>query len=348
MHSVEQNIEPPSTTLRLLIAAAKEKTERQDLLDSLICREEVGCALTSRGYSVVDLDVTPHGLDNPSSLFLRVANFQDVCIFNLFEGFGSQPCQEADFCELLEKKGIPFTGNPSHVLRLCLDKWALKLRLRQEGISVPWGICITSSYSSISMGEKKWPFPLFIKPSREDGSVGIDETSLVQNYEELQEQFQKKLPQFPDGLLVEEFLGGSEYSIAFLGNDPYEVVGVSTLDYDRYPALTPFLTYKAKWDKESPDWRLCPEDLELPAAQKELIIGTGAKAAAIAGCKGYFRVDLREKDGHFYVIDVNPNPALTRDSGFARQYTKGGRSYEDLICHIVNLALKDHIKEAKS
>ncbi len=321
MHSVEQNIEPPSTTLRLLIAAAKEKTERQDLLDSLICREEVGCALTSRGYSVVDLDVTPHDLDNPSSLFLRGANFQNMCIFNLFEGFGSQPWQEADFCELLEKRGIPFTGNPSYALRLCLDKWTLKLRLRQQGISVPWGICITSSYSSISMGEK---------------------------YEELQEQFQKKLPQFPDGLLVEEFLGGSEYSIAFLGNDPYEVVGVSTLDYDRYPALTPFLTYKAKWDKESPDWRLCPEDLELPATQKELIIGIGAKAAAIVGCKGYFRVDLREKDGHFYVIDVNPNPALTRDSGFARQYTKGGRSYEDLICHIVNLALKDHIKEAKS
>jgi D-alanine-D-alanine ligase len=69
-----------------------------------------------------------------------------------------------------------------------------------------------------------------------------------------------------------------------------------------------------------------------------------SRAALVAGCKGYFRVDLRENQGHLFVMDINPNPALTRDSGMARQYMQKGKTYEQLVMKILQLAILNYKK----
>ncbi|ADE56334.1 MULTISPECIES: D-alanine--D-alanine ligase family protein [Aminobacterium] len=343
MTSKEQPTEPPGSGQRpVLIAAAKEYTHRQDLLDCLICREDVGCVLSSQGYSIYNLDIFPADLADPKHLVQRINEYQPLCVFNLFEGFGSEPWLEASFCEILEKNNLTFTGNPSGALRLCIDKHTLHQQLKTAGIPVPLSYFLKGKETLGTL--ENISFPLFIKPCREDGSVGIDKKSLVFNEEELQESVTEKLAKFPDGILIQEFLSGPEYCVSFVDNGPFSPVGLWTLDYSRYPECPAYLSYDAKWNENSPEWNLWPEEIDLDYSLKETILHMASRAALVAGCKGYFRVDLRENQGHLFVMDINPNPALTRDSGMARQYMQKGKTYEQLVMKILQLAILNYKK----
>jgi D-alanine-D-alanine ligase len=48
---------------------------------------------------------------------------------------------------------------------------------------------------------------------------------------------------------------------------------------------------------------------------------------------------MREKDGELFVLDVNPNPDINRDSGFMRQAYAKGYTYEDVIEKILKSAI---------
>ena len=78
---------------------------------------------------------------------------------------------------------------------------------------------------------------------------------------------------------------------------------------------------------------------------KERLIWIAKRAGITLSCRGYFRVDLREKDGRLYVIDVNPNPDLNVDSGLANQSRRSGLSYEALVSYLVEIALKENLYE---
>jgi D-alanine-D-alanine ligase len=55
--------------------------------------------------------------------------------------------------------------------------------------------------------------------------------------------------------------------------------------------------------------------------------------------RDYARIDLRVTDsGDVYVIEVNPNPYLERESEFARAAERAGHSYDAVISRIVDLA----------
>jgi hypothetical protein len=58
-------------------------------------------------------------------------------------------------------------------------------------------------------------------------------------------------------------------------------------------------------------------------------------------CRDYGRIDCRVSEGgDIYVIEVNPNPYLAKDSEFAMAAAHSGIVYEDLVEHIVELAWK--------
>ena len=93
------------------------------------------------------------------------------------------------------------------------------------------------------------------------------------------------------------------------------------------------MSYDAKWSPETEDFRsLVPEvELSLVPSIRENILRQSTSAALALGCRGYFRVDLRERNGELFVLDVNPNPDINVDSGFARQAAAAGYAYEDIV-----------------
>ncbi len=324
--------------MRVLIVTAKEDTDRPDVLDTLRCRDSVADALASNGYIVDTLEITKEDFGDPDKLERKILRHDPDCIFNLFEGFSDDSMKEVSFAMFLESLNIPFTGNGSTALYSSLDKFLAKQLLASEGVPVPRGKCIKSILYDLD----KLPCPAFVKPRFEDGSVGIDDNSLIVSREQFAEVLPYKLSAFPAGVIVEEFLEGREFNVGLVGHPPYEVLGISMIDYKDYPGIMPFLDYRSKWDESSQSYRITPESPKfITEEMRQHLIWIARRAGIALSCKGYFRVDMREKDGRICIIDVNPNPDLNIDSGLANQCKRSGLPYDALVSYIVDIALRE-------
>jgi D-alanine-D-alanine ligase len=64
-------------------------------------------------------------------------------------------------------------------------------------------------------------------------------------------------------------------------------------------------------------------------------------AFELIGCRDYARIDFRlSKDHQPYILEVNPNPDISDDAGFARSAMAAGLTFDDLAGKIVECALE--------
>ncbi|HNX90407.1 MAG TPA: ATP-grasp domain-containing protein [Candidatus Omnitrophota bacterium] len=293
-------------------------------------------ALSEKGISSETVFLEHKDFDNKENLRNRILNVAPDIVFNLFEGFYDDSSKEPVFAEVLEELKIPYTGNSAHALRTCLNKQRTKDILKENGLPVPQGFVI---YSVDDLKKQSPIFPVFMKPVAEDASLGIDKESLAMDMNALISAAGKKLKAFPAGILAEEFLYGQEFNVGVVGNGEYEVFGVSVIDYSGHEDM-PFLTYSSKWDEQSEEYRKTMPVFEKGIDQniRKNLLEMAAEAGRALKCKGYFRVDFRAKGEKIYIIDVNPNPDISPDAGFAKQAAGRGYSYPDVIKKILDLA----------
>lgn len=329
-----------SATDGVLVAAAVEETGREDILDVMRCRESVMEALEMSGFTAIPLDVGHEDMQAPSSLAKTILRENPCCVFNLFEGFSKAAFMEASFARLLESLGTPFTGSGSMALAGCLDKQVTRLKLRGAGLPVPPGTCVRSLEETRCL--ERLSFPVFVKPCREDSSVGIDAHSVVRDRSRLQPVLARSLAEFPEGVMVEEYLPGREFNAGCMGLPPYEFLAISCIRYKPEKGTSDFLGYDSKWRPGSIDFREIESRVETAVSGRlRLTVGDMCRRAGkTMGCEGYFRVDFRERDGRLYVLEVNPNPDINTDSGFARQCAAAGYSYPAMVSRLVELAVE--------
>jgi D-alanine-D-alanine ligase len=60
------------------------------------------------------------------------------------------------------------------------------------------------------------------------------------------------------------------------------------------------------------------------------------------GCRDYGRIDVRLRDGAFYVLDINPNPDISEDASMASAAEHAGLSHGDMASNLLSLAAKRH------
>ncbi|OGW75751.1 MAG: hypothetical protein A2Z72_02735 [Omnitrophica bacterium RBG_13_46_9] len=323
---------------KILIAANRTEKTKRYVANAPGCDISVRRALLKKGFSVDMLYLEKRDFGAPLyKLKKKILDANPSCIFNLFDGFRSDSSKEAEFAEILEMTGIPFTGNSPWTLAACLDKETTKRILEKRGIATPRGVFI-KSLADLRMDGLN--FPLFIKPCFEDASIGINPDVFLAKENDIHGIVPRKLKEFPKGLIIEEFIPGKEYHAGFLRNFPYEMLGISVNNYSKHKDFLPFLTYSSKWKSDSEEFRkLIPSlDENIPAHLKYKIAEISSKAGEALGCRGYYRVDLRERDGQIFVLDMNPNPDISIYSGFMRQAYRIGYAYDDVIARIVALA----------
>ncbi len=234
-------------------------------------------------------------------------------LFNLCEGLGGDPRHEAHVAGLLELSGIPFTGNGAFPLSIALDKSLARRILAARGLPVARGFAPDSPPSSLPPGMR---FPAIVKPRRQDGSAGIDAGSVVSGLKALRARVRRL---GPGEALVEEFLRGREFSVSLLGG---RVLACSEM---RFRVSPPIVSYRAKWVEDSPECRgTVPR---VAAGVPPRLARMAVEAAGALGCTEHVRVDIR--GGR--VLEVNPNPDLSRGAGFARAAAARGWSYARLI-----------------
>jgi len=268
----------------------------------------------------------------------------DVAV-NLCEGAFGYSMYEMNVAALLELLGIPYTGSDPLTLALARDKSLSKDIFRARGIPTPRYRVL----ESISDWDFKLSFPLIVKPVAEDASIGLTRRNFVRCFDELKDMVEYIVVRYKQPALVEEYIAGRELNVALIGKDNPVVLPISEIifEFEDEPKI---VDYYAKWVKGSYEYErtkpICPAPLD--GGLKARVEDFALKAYRALRCRDYGRVDIRLRDGIPYILEVNPNPDISLDSGFVRSLKASGISYEDFIAKILSYALDRSRKFNKS
>lgn len=269
----------------------------------------------------------------------KINRYKPDAIFNFVESVEGIASYEYCMAGLFELLGYEYTGNVPACLGNCLNKSRTKNILRSFGINTPDSVTIKKS-EKVTRKDIKLTYPLILKLLNEDASIGISEYSVVNDFKSLSKHLHFLQRTYRQDVLVEEYIEGRELNVAILGRT---VLPVSEIIFKGLPGDLPkIVTYDGKWMKDSTYYRhtnpRCPARLNKRALKKVEEIALAAFNAI--NCRDYARVDIRlDKNNKPYVIEVNPNPDISTDSGFARAASAAGMEYPELLFRISQLAL---------
>jgi D-alanine-D-alanine ligase len=148
---------------------------------------------------------------------------------------------------------------------------------------------------------------------------------------------------FSKPVLVEEYIGGREFNVPLIGNKDPERLAILEIDYSQHFENKPkILTYKAKWSKNSLDFKNTYSIIaELSKEDEEKIYSAAIAAYKAVLCTGYASVDLRmDESGNVFVIEVNSNCYIAPESDMLKAANYKGMSYDQLLNKIINYALE--------
>ncbi len=305
----------------------KKKKEKHD-------REEVFEALVKLGH-----DPSYQVVDGRDQSLIALARTDADLFFNLTESYAGDDTKDMNLAAYLDLLDKPYTGAGPHALYLAQDKALAKKIFAFHGIRTPF---FATSYKGKLDHSHDIAFPLIVKPTSEDGSIGIDTGSVVGSVKELMERIHYIHEEFDAPALIEEYIEGREIYAAVLGNESPEVLPLIELDLSRLPEGTPKIAGKeVKWDKDTEHYRVTKsspaEDLDEDTVKR--LSDTALAVYQALKLRDYGRVDMRlTKDGEVYVIEANPNPWLSSSAELFMAAKKSGRTYTQLIGEIVDLA----------
>jgi len=279
--------------------------------------------------------------DDLGFLRRKLEQFPADVIFNLVEEFRNNRSFDQNIASYLELSGIPFTGCGPTGLTLCRHKGISKKILGYHRIRVPQFAVLPKGGRTTR--PRDLPFPILVKPLKEEASTGIAQASFVENDADFTERVTYVHEKLQQDVIAEEYIAGREFYVSVLGNHRLQIMPVRELRFDEVPPDEPRIaTYKAKWDDDyrkrwgiDTDWA---ENLE-PALQRD-IDRTCRRIYHLLAIDGYARIDLRVTDKNEIVfIEANPNPFLAQGEDFALSAEKGGLDYTSLIARLVRLGL---------
>lgn len=332
--------------MKVLIAHNAVAASESDpsTLDVLAQARFVMEALTRSGHAV---EMLPFDR-NLRSVLERVERAQPEMIFNLVESVDGDARLHPAAAAFFELLGLPHTGSSARALELTTDKHISKVLMRSEGIPTPGWSCVPPPVVSWKRpSSNTMPPPYILKPAWEDASIGIDEDSVVRDSYAVPARLAALRERFPEQpILVEQYIEGREFNVSLLaGSEGVEALPVAEIIFDGYgPDKERVVGYRAKWDPSAPEYHHTPRSYNHPESDSALIdMITEISLACweLFDLRGYARVDLRvDESGQPYVIEVNANPCLSPDAGFAAAAERAGitpeqaaqRILEDAAC----------------
>jgi D-alanine-D-alanine ligase len=290
--------------------------------------EDIKRILESFGHSVVKIG-------NVHKLLEQIETLDVDIIFNIAEGIGdrNRESQVPIVCDLY---GIPYTGSDSLTLGITLDKMVAKKCFIADGVPTP-GYFMVRNPNRVEK-PAQLSFPLFVKTTWEGTSKGLSENSRVMDMESLKRQAKLVIEEYKQPALIEEFIKGTEYTVGVIGNENPQASPVCQVTISGNAQLgDQFYTFELT---QSSDVRyLCPAPIAPELTKKMQDIAVAAYQSV--GCRDYGRVDFRvDEKGNPYVLEINPLPSLDRKDVFNLFPKVLGKTFEETVYQIFNLALK--------
>jgi D-alanine-D-alanine ligase len=298
-------------------------------LDDLQTVMQIKSAIESTGSTVILMEASENIVTSLTE------NPVDI-VFNIAEGLKGRG-REAQIPALMNLLNIPFTGSDETTLGIALDKALTKRVIMSEKIHTPKFQLFNSSKEKLN---KKFGFPLIIKPNAEGSSKGISDLSLAYNETELYNKIDTMITKYNCNVLVEEYIRGREFTVGMIGNgNDITVLPIMEIMFTDKGTETVY-SYRVKKESATSIFCECPANIS-PKLTK-IINKMAKKVFSVLDCKDVARIDLRIEDNTDipYFIEINPLPGLVDDySDLVVIYKQSGNTYNDLIITILNQAL---------
>jgi len=254
-------------------------------------------------------------------------------VFNLVESINNK----GELCyfvpALLNMFSIPYSGNPVEAMFITTSKVLTGKTLENAGINNP-GKYMPSEHKKLLPGRR-----YIIKPIWEDGSLGITGESVFT----FTPDYKDKLKKYKDThWLIEDFIDGREFNISVLAgkNGPDVMPAAEMVFYNFSDDRPKIVDFKAKWEEGTFEYENTKRNFpgnKLNPVLKERIDSIALQCWNIFGLKGYARVDMRiDKNDIPYVIEVNANPCMSPDSGFAAATKAAKLPFAEVLRRIID------------
>ncbi len=305
--------------------AAGASPDEADVLDQV---EAVGEALSASGW---EIEALPCDLDL-GALAARLREDRPDLVFNLVESLSGKGSLVHLVPGVLESLGVPFTGSGSEATFLSANKRLAKRWMQASGIPTPrpW-----------TPGTRDGRF--IVKSVWEHASIGLDAGSVVEAGD-VPGTLADREARFGGEFLAEAYIEGREFNVAVLaGPAGPEVLPIAEIAFEDFaPGEPRIVDYKAKWDPDSPEYQRTCRVPPRESADHPLLVRVAElarKTWTAFGAGGYVRVDFRvDEAGNPWVLELNTNPCLSPDAGFAAALERAGIPYRDAVGRIVEAA----------
>ena len=321
--------------------------------DVLMQVEAVCAALEVLGHQPFPVAITL----NLDAVRLTLEEMRPEAVFNLVESLAGRGRLIHLFPALLETYGLPFTGACADAILLTSNKIAAKVRLTTANLPTPAWIGpypydITPLYGREKAADTiqrrnpatRW----IIKSLWEHASIGMDADELVfaQGIDLANDLLKKRAAELGGACFAEIYIHGREFNLSLLaGPGGPQVLPPAEILFQGFADDKPrIVNYRAKWDQSSYEYHHTPrcfdflaQDAPLLEQLKEIAI----RCWHVFGLGGYARVDFRvDAQGQPWILEINTNPCLSPDAGFAAAVAQAGLSFPEAVNRILKDALK--------
>ena len=266
-------------------------------------------ALTQLGHDVEPIDVSGQA----SRVVTRLETFSPDLIFNTAEGKQGR-FREAFYPALFDYMGYPFTFSDAYVCTITLDKYLTKRIVAEHGVPMPRAFLVDNLDDAKRLCHEIG-FPLILKPNFEGSSMGITQDCVVTDEYALMATAQTLLLRYPAGILMEQFIRGTDLTVPYLERANPKFGGVlepAKYEFGARGSIDPgFVIYDYDLKSVNSDSVEVKVPADITDAQRTEAMTLASKVVKALGIRDAARVDYRlGDDGKLYFLEVNALPSL--------------------------------------
>lgn len=264
----------------------------------------------------------PYALGNQGPGFLHKDQLIEFdVVFSIIHGEGGE---DGAIHGLFKTARIPMVGCNLKVSAICMDKALTKKLCQLAELPV---VAFKEFKSGKAPSKSPFDFPVFVKPVDEGSSIGVSKATNQAEYDSAITEASR----WSERIMVEPSIEGRELEVAVFDDGTDRVVSPVG---EIVCAEAEFYSYDAKYVNPEQVQLMAPAKLE--ESSSEALRELASDIFDCLDCRGIARIDfLQDRDGKFFLNEVNTMPGFTPISMYPKLLALGGLDYSQLITRLI-------------